>query len=245
MPFRVAALIVAACAIPGILASLGGADIEELLLWLAVGAGGAGTVASFRLWPMTWFTRRGEERVNRAWAQVAVDGLLVVALLVVVTVVLTAMVAAGILYPTGARADWSAVPVIALTGTILVLFGVLVGAVVLIPVGSLLTQLGRATGGKKVDARIVWGALLLLSVVAFAVLAVLAIDSEGPSRGAIWRSLPTLLFGVETHTATIASVPALWAARAVALVIVGCVVGLLRAGGGRRMPRSGPPDLTD
>ncbi|CAN5406201.1 hypothetical protein BH10ACT7_BH10ACT7_17120 [soil metagenome] len=242
MPFRVAALIAAVCATPGILASLGGADIEELLLWLAIGAGGAGIIASFRLWPMTWFTLRGEERVNRAWTQVAIDGLLVVALLVGVTVVLTGLVAAGILYPNAGRTDWSAVPVVALISVILVLFGVIVGAVILIPVASLIAQLGRAAGGKKVDARIVWGGLMLLSVVAFAVLAVLAIDSEGPSRGAIWRSLPTLLFGVETRQATIISEPALWGARVAALVIVACVVGLIRAGGGRRFTGRPPLD---
>lgn len=236
MHFRIAALVCALVPVPGIYGALQGGGFETMLLWLAIGAGGAGVISSFRLWPMTWFTSRGERRLQGAWPPLFADAALVVGVLLGATTILLLLVLAGVLYP-GGRVDWGAIPVVGLAGAMLVAFGILVGTIILIPIGSLVAQLVRGVNGEKVDARIVWGGIMLLLVVAAGTLVVLAVDTTVRPRGVLWATLPAVLFGIDTPDATIRSEPLLWGARAVIVALIGSVVGLVRAGGGRRAPQ--------
>ncbi|MEO8527619.1 MAG: hypothetical protein ABI435_00915 [Pseudolysinimonas sp.] len=133
---------------------------------------------------------------------------------------------------TGAN-DWVTPALIQLLVVMAVAMGILVGMLVLMPLGLLATVLVRAVEGRPVAGGVVAIAVVLLASVAFGIVTLLALD--GQSGALLWRnraieSMFVVLTGIPTDTLSVGSQPLAWVARAIAVAIVALIVYLWKTG---------------
>lgn len=222
---RQAVLLVASVSLVGLWISLVGDDIDVGAAWLIGPCLLAGLLTSARVRLVGPHASGGPD-VPRVHRQRSVAGDL-------------ALVAVGVLgaglvltFVAVARGEddatiWFVALALALLGGGSAILGVLVGLLVVVPVITLVGLLARHRRSATTGADVLL-CLLLPTITAFATLTATAVDSEGPSRSFVVRSLPALLAGADTEGTTVTSHPLFWAARAVLAMLVVELVLLVR-----------------
>lgn len=212
-----------------------GDDFTIGMLWLLTPALLAGLVLSPRFYPLELVGAAATARMNAAWKRTFIDiGWLAGGYLVVL---LGWAVAVQFIEPDGSA--FGLAPLLAVFCGGAALLGTLVGMLTVLPIITLVEQSRLATRRGAVNLGAVAGAILLLSVITFAISVVAATSIEGGSgrsRGLL--ALLVVVTGVETDDAQITSQPMAWVARVSLLGIILSGIALYRLSRRRRPPRS-------
>jgi len=120
--------------------------------------------------------------------------------------------------------------------------GIVVGMVVITPLGMLAGAAARGIAGKPVGGYLVGVALILLTVAGFAVVGSFALDGTPTGltyRGRAWQGIFVVLTGIPLGDLAVGSQPLAWVARGLAALIVAEVAVVVRSGlAARRSRRS-------
>lgn len=211
-------------------------DTSMAVAILGVSLGASGAVLCLRVYPLRLLTSPpagAREKLNETLFELLPIGGLIGA-----GVAASALLAAGIGTLTG---EFDASSLLVAPGTLLIaalclLFGFCAGFIVLLPLFTLVREVQKTAAGKRVDSLLVAGSVLLLLVGVFAVAIALAVPGESThgARSGLVLALLVFFTVLFPQPDDVASVGALWVARAALLAIIAAVIWVAAAQPRRR-----------
>ncbi|MEO5535658.1 MAG: hypothetical protein ABIR17_11060 [Pseudolysinimonas sp.] len=199
--------------------------IWPLLAWYSI----AGATLGLRALPV----KEQVDRLPEAGLDPIMKGRVRSSLIDIGVIFAISIVAAFLAILTTGANDWGLPLLMQLLVVMAFAMGILVGLLVLMPLGLLATAIVRAAQGRPVAGGVVGIAVLLLATVAFGIVGVLALNGHSDSlfwRTRAYEAMFVVLTGIPTDTISVGSQPLAWVARAIAVAIVALIVYLVKTG---------------